>query len=86
MILLKTALSTNQKSMLKNLKLMTSNTGGELEASVLSEYKERLVRRRREVRELQEQRDRLLATQRKLQHLQQTIADNVCTQYTLLLQ
>ncbi|CAI8015033.1 hypothetical protein GBAR_LOCUS9364 [Geodia barretti] len=49
---------------------------GELEASVISEYEERLVRRRREVRELQEQRDRLLTTQRKLQQLHQSIADN----------
>ena len=54
-------------------------TVGELEASVLSEYEERVVRRRREVRELQEQRDRLLATQMKLQQLQQSIVDNVRT-------
>ena len=54
---------------------------GELEASVISEYEERLVRRRREVRELQEQRDRLLTTQRKLQQLHQSIADNVWAHY-----
>ena len=44
---------------------------------MLSEYEERLVRRRMEVRQLQEQRDKLLATQRKLQQLQQNIRENV---------
>ena len=50
---------------------------GGLEESVLSEYEERLVRRRMEVRQLQEQRDKLLVTQRKLQQLQQNIRENV---------
>ena len=44
---------------------------------MLSEYEERLVRRRMEVRQLQEQRDKLLVTQRKLQQLQQNIRENV---------
>ena len=57
--------------------LLQISSAVDLEASVLSEYEERLVRRRREVRELQEQRDRLLDTQRKLQQLQQNITDSV---------
>ena len=60
---------------------MATGCTGELEASVILEYEERLVRRRREVRELQEQRDRLLATQRKLQQLHQSIADTVWPHY-----
>ena len=44
---------------------------------MLAEYEERLVRRRREVRELQEQRDQLLATQRRLQELQQSMTLSV---------
>ena len=46
---------------------------------MLSEYEERLVKRRREVQELQEQRDRLLATQQKLLQLQQNFSENVST-------
>lgn len=50
---------------------------GELEQSALSEYEERLERRRVEVRQLQKQRDELLTTQRKLQELQLSMTSHV---------
>ena len=59
-------------------------SGGELERSVLSEYEERLERRRREVEELQQQRDKLLATQMRLQELQRNVTNSVSRVANLL--